>query len=199
MGGCKVGIEFDCLVEQSQRIVIGLAAPLVEARHRAQEVVIGVEACWLALGALDFGLLQLRRDRADDGRGDPILQLENVLDLAVEAIGRNVRAGRCIDELRRDAHTVGRFAHAAFKNIAHAELAPDLLYVHCAALVGEARIAGDDEQPAHARERADNVFHHPVGEIVLRRIAAHVLKRQDSDRWLVGGEQPPPRALGRLQ
>jgi hypothetical protein len=38
----------------------------VNVRHPAQEVVVGVEALGrLARGPLDFGLLELRRDRAD--------------------------------------------------------------------------------------------------------------------------------------
>ena len=47
---------------------------------------------------------------------------------------------------------IAGLAHAAFQHVAHAELAPDLLHVDGAALVGEARIAGDHEQPAQARQ-----------------------------------------------
>src|SRR6516165_410843 len=54
------------------------------------------------------------------------------------------------------------------------------------ALVGETRIAGDHEQPANARERSDDLLDHPVCEIVLIGIAAHIGERQHCDRGLVG-------------
>jgi hypothetical protein len=37
------------------------------------------------------------------------------------------------------------------------------------ALVGEGRIAGDDEEPADAGERGDDLLDHAVGEIFLLR------------------------------
>jgi hypothetical protein len=60
----------------------------MEMRHAAQVVVVGIKAFgWLALRALDLGPLELRRDRADDGLGDLILQLENIVEPAFEALG----------------------------------------------------------------------------------------------------------------
>ena len=43
-----------------------------------------------------------------------------------------------IDELSRDAHSVGGFPDAAFQHVAHPKLAPDLLHVDGLAFVGEA-------------------------------------------------------------
>jgi hypothetical protein len=40
--------------------------------------------------------------------------------------------------------------------------------------------------PAAARQRSDDILHHPVGKILLLGIAAHVLERQHRDRRLVG-------------
>ena len=42
------------------------------------------------------------------------------------------------------------------------------------ALVGEARVARDHEQPAQPREAGDDVFGDPVGEVLLLGVAAHV-------------------------
>ena len=94
-----------------------------------------------------------------------------------------------IDELPGDAHSVPGLAHAAFEHIAHAQFAPDLLHIDGPALVGEARIARDHEQPAHARQGGDDLLDHAVGEIFLLGIAAHVLERQDGNRGLVGKRQ----------
>jgi hypothetical protein len=144
----------------------------MEVRHAAQIVVVGVEAFgWLALRALDLGPLELRRNRADDGLGDLILQLENIVERAFEALGPQMRPGGRIDQLPGDAHLVRRLAHAAFQHIAHAELAADLLHVDRAALVGEARITCDHEQPANARQGRDDVLHHAVGEVLLLDVA----------------------------
>jgi hypothetical protein len=56
-----------------------------------------------------------------------------------------------IDELSRDAHAVCRFANAPFQHVTHPKLAPDLLHIDGATLVGEARVAGDDEQRLEMR------------------------------------------------
>ena len=136
-----------------ERLVDVCRRPGVKARHAAQEVVIGVEAFGrLALCAFDFGAFKLMRDRADDALGDPILKLEDVVERAFIALGPEMAAGRCIDELSGNAHAVRRFADAAFQHIAHAQVAADLLHIDGPALVGEARIARDHEQPAYVRQ-----------------------------------------------
>ena len=114
-------------------------------RHRGSRSAC---ACARSISACS----QLRRDRADDACRHLVLQLEDVLERAVEAIGPEMCAGRRVDELAGDAHPVAGLAHAAFEHVAHAELAADLLHVDGAALVGEARIARDHEQPADARQ-----------------------------------------------
>jgi hypothetical protein len=90
------------------------------------------------------------------------------------------------DELAADTKAVSGLAHAPFQHIAHPELAPDLLHINGLAFVDEARIAGDHEQPVDAREAGDDILDHPVGEILLARVAAHVLERQHGDRRFFG-------------
>ena len=115
-----------------------------------------------------------------------ILQIEYVLDLALETFGPDVRRRRGVDELPGDADPRPRPAHAAFQHVTHAKLAADLLHVDGAALVGEGRVARDDEYVPVAGQAGDDVLHHAVGEIVLIGIRAHVLERQDRDRRHVG-------------
>src|SRR5262249_25359748 len=123
----------------------------MEAGHPAQEVVVSVEAVGrLSPGALDLRALEPWLDRPNDTCGHAILQLKHVFESAVEAIRPDVTARHRIDELPGDAHARPRLAHAAFKHVAHPKLARHLLHVHGAALVSEAGIAGDDEQPADA-------------------------------------------------
>jgi hypothetical protein len=158
----------------------------VRACHPAQEVVVGVEAPGrLALGAFDLRLLQLRRDRADHARRHLILQIEDVLETAVEVIGPQMRARRRVDELRGDAYALRRLADAAFHHVAHAQFAADLLDVRGVPFVSEARIARDHEQPTHVTQCGDDVLDDAVREVLLLRVIAHVLEGQHGDRRLV--------------
>src|SRR5262249_36732156 len=116
-----------------------------------------------------------------------------------------MRAGSRVDQLPGDADPVATLAHRAFEAIPDAELMPDLLHGDRLPLVGEGRIAGDDEQRADARERGDDFFDHAVDEIFLLRIAAHIGEWQHRDRGLVGQYQRrgtltrlTPAALGTL-
>src|SRR5437764_1080623 len=79
--------------------------------------------------ALDLRLAQRRHQRPDDALGDAILELEHVLDRAVEVVGPEMTARRDIDQLAGDAHPGPCLADAALEHVAHAELAPDLLDV----------------------------------------------------------------------
>src|SRR5580704_11155521 len=96
-----------------------------------------------------------------------------------------MRAVRRIDQLRGDTDTATRFAHRAFEHIADAQFMTDPLNVGGLALVDKARIARDDKQPAYAGKRSDDLFDHAVGEIFLLRVAAHILERQNRNRWFV--------------
>src|SRR5690606_20870237 len=146
VGGRVIGVELDGLVKGRERPIDVVARRNVEARHSAQEIVVGVEVLRrLSLRALDLRALELLDDRADDALGDPILQLEHVAESALITLGPKMPARLRVDELARDADAVGSFADAAFEQIAHAELATDLLHVAWPAPIAEARIAGDDE------------------------------------------------------
>src|SRR5436190_17789524 len=101
-----------------------------------------------------------------------------------------------IDQLGGNPNPVATLAYRAFQHIAHAQFAADPLYVDRLALVGEARIASDHEQPADAGKRSDDLLDDAVGEIFLLRVAAHILKRQYRDRWLVRKRESG--SLGRL-
>src|SRR5262249_47463613 len=80
-------IELDRAIKHSQRFVVGLAVPAVNASHATEVVVVGVHAFrWLASGALDLGLLEPRSDGPYDMRGDLVLQIEDILEPAFEAV-----------------------------------------------------------------------------------------------------------------
>ena len=68
-----------------------------------------------------------------------------------------------------------------FQDVAHVELAADFTDVDGRTLEGEARVAGDHEQPAQARQLGQHVFGDDVAEKILRRIAGQIHEREDCD------------------
>src|ERR1700682_3019131 len=93
-----------------------------------------------------------------------------------------MRAGGRVNQLAGDPHPVPGFAHRAFQNIADAKLDPDLLYIDGLPFVGEARIAGDHEEPADAGERGDDLLDHAIGEIFLLPVVAEIGEGEYDDR-----------------
>src|SRR5215471_286261 len=97
--------------------------------------------------------------------------------------------GAGVNKLRSDPHPTPCLADRAFEDIADTEFTSDLLHIDRLALIRKTRIAGDNEEPPDAGERSSDFLDHPVGEIVLFGIAAHVLERQYCNRRLVGQRQ----------
>ena len=81
-------------------------------------------------GAFDLRLLQARRDGDDHPRGHLVLQVEDVLERAVETVRPQMRPRLGVDQLAGDPHLGAGLAHGAFQHVADPELAPDLLHVH---------------------------------------------------------------------
>ena len=178
-----VGIDRKCAFQQRDSLQRTVGHSGIGQRRRAQHQIVGVEAFGtLALGPFDFGLAQARFDRSDRTGGDFVLQGKNVVHRPIVTLGPEMGAIIRFDQLRRDPHPARGFAHAAFEHVTHAEFAADLLDVDRLALVDEGRVAGDDEQPFEPRQTGGDVLDQPVGEILLLRIAAHVLERQHGDR-----------------
>src|SRR6476646_5289328 len=91
-----------------------------------------------------------------------------------------------IDKLTRDTNAFSGFAHATFEYIAHSKFAADLLHIYGPALVGEARITCDYEQPAKTRQRHRDVLDDTIGEILLLWVGTEVLEGQHGNRGLAG-------------
>ena len=90
---------------------------------------------------LTIGEFDLRFRRQNEG--DSVLDVENIIDRTVVTLSPNVRAVFRINQLRGDADAGARLAHAAFENVAHAELLGRLAHVDRASLENETRIACD--------------------------------------------------------
>jgi hypothetical protein len=89
-----------------------------------------------------------------------------------------MRAVRRVDQLTGNADPISALAHRAFEHVTDTEFAADPLHVDVLTLVGEARIAGGDGQPADARKSGSDLLDHAVGEIFLLGIATQIEERQ---------------------
>src|SRR5215475_1652929 len=124
MGRGKFRIELDSLAKQTQRFVVRNSRPLVDVCHSAQEIVVSIKALGrFALCALDLGLLQLWSYFTHDACRHLVLQIENVLKSAVKALCPQMRTRGSVDELCGYTNAIGGFAHTAFEDIAHAQVA----------------------------------------------------------------------------
>src|SRR5262249_21740656 len=95
--------------------------------------------------------IHLRLDRGDDGLSDLVLYCEDVGEAAVVTVAPELAARRHVAELGSNAHEVTAPAHAALHHVIDAEFRSDLRHGERLALVGERRVARDDEEPANSR------------------------------------------------
>jgi hypothetical protein len=141
-----------CLVERqrlSQKPYRPLkrSAVLLLAEHElaaAEKRIISIDVGRLAFGkARLFCWAERHFERVDDPARDIVLDLENIGQIAVVTIAPEMSAAFRVDELRGDAHALAGPPDRAFEHGADTELPADGANVDRAALVGEARIAGD--------------------------------------------------------
>ncbi len=159
--------------------------------HAAVVAIEGVVVLQ-ALGpaARAFGREDRRLDRRSHMLGEVVLQVEHVLDLPLEPLGPGVAAAFAVQQVDDGAHPGPGTADAAGHQVAHAQFAADLLRRDLAVLVGGAGAVGDHEQRAPSGEGVDHLLGDGVGEILLVRIAAQVLERQDGDRGFRRARRP---------
>ena len=78
-----------------------------------------------------FGFHQFVAERISQSRDDLILELEQIRQIILEAIGPEMRAGLTVNKLRVDAHSVAVPLYRAFEDIAHAQFLADLFRCSC--------------------------------------------------------------------
>jgi len=129
---------------------------------------------------------QLGFDGRDDGHGDFVLQIEDVLDLAVVTLGPYVITAGRLDQLRANPNTAGTLTQASFQHVAHAHLLADALDVNGLSFVSEGGVARGDEEPAELGKRGDDVLGDTVGQKLLLWVRAHVCEREHRYGRFVG-------------
>ena len=88
-----------------------------------------------------------------------------------------------IHELGRDPKFVAGFAHTALQNRTHMQLLADFVedVVLVLAFESEARTASGHTQAFHFRQNVDQLFSHPVAQVFVALVRAHVHERQHRD------------------
>jgi hypothetical protein len=120
------------LTEQIERPKEAVLCKCVPLRQRAKIQVERGQVVGRPVGqAPRLGHFEGRLDDTGDADCHLVLQRENVFEETVEAVGPEMRAGRRVDQLRADAHIIAGFAHRAFENIVHPQVAADLLNLEC--------------------------------------------------------------------
>src|ERR1700730_5366090 len=81
----------------------------------------------LAQGAVLLGIGNGRGNRDRHRLGDLVLQCEDVSEIAIVALGPDMRPGLGLDQLRGKPDPVAGFAQDAFQHLAHADVEAALL------------------------------------------------------------------------
>ena len=149
-----VRIELDGLLEVDDRGAEVLRRLALVALPAFQEDVVGLGVARAPdRDAIALVLRQLDGQCLDDVARHRVLQAEDVLQVAVVAVGPDMAAARGVDELGVDADVALRSCARCPRDVANAERLGDLAHVARLALVGEGRVAGDDEQAASSTGR----------------------------------------------
>ena len=187
MGQGEIRIEHDCLLEQTD------AAFEIGARHAKTHLPAAkVELVSLhtrrrpGLTVRLLGRCRRHVQFLDDVGRDVVLQGENTAYRPIVAAGPDLAPAQRVEQSGGDANRISGFLQASFEDVLNSKLLGDLLHDVGLALVGEGRVAGDDEELIGARKIGDDGVGNALGEIVLVRIAAQILERYDGDRRLVG-------------
>jgi len=180
-------IVLDRLADQIKCREYVASFPSVSVRESTQEQIVrGQVARWPFRGSADLSNLLCRLGHPGNADSDFVLKVEDIFQRAVKTVSPGMRIAERLDQLSGDVHPASTLSYRAFEDIAYAQFATDLLYVDGLALVGKARITGDDEEPSYPGERSDDLLDHAIGEIFLLGVPAHILERQNRNRRLVG-------------
>src|SRR5581483_9550012 len=114
----------------------------------------------------------------DDLAGELILGAEQIGLVEFPPTGPQHPPGLAFRELQVEPQAVTALPETPGQHIAHAETPADFGQVRIVAAIGEAGIAGDDEESTEAREIDDDALGQTLGEILLLGIAGPVLERQ---------------------
>src|SRR5262245_897264 len=92
-------------------------------------------------------------------------------------------AGLGFVQLSRDTDPSGHSPYRAFEHVTDSKITTNSAYIWRLSLVCKRGITRDDKQTGISRQSRDDILNYSVGEIFLVRIATHIVKWKDGDRW----------------
>ena len=132
--------------------------------------------------ALIFGRRETKTQGIDDLTREPLLNVEHILESAVELLRPQLCVGRNVHELGSDAEVETRAPNASGQDVSRAELAGDRRRVLVAPFEPHRGLSGDHAHGPDHREIGDQLVHETVGEQVAVRLGGDIRERQDGDR-----------------
>src|SRR6266404_4549930 len=125
---------------------------------------------------------QLHLELFHNGVGDFVLNSEDVGQVAIKTLGPDMTAVLAANELSSYPHARSGFPHASLQDKSNAKLLTDLLHFYGLVFVGKGGVARDNEQAGDLGQVSDDVLRDAIAKILLLRVAAHVVKRQNGNR-----------------
>src|SRR5271166_6977016 len=146
-GRDKARVQFYGALPELPRLAVAFLRLQIPKLATAQKQVIGFKIVGvLGQEPLPVVLTEIERERGDNLLGNVVLDGEDVRKVSVKALGPEMPACLGVNQLRRNAHPVARFADASLKDVADAQVLADVAYIDIPALEGEAGVARDHEQ-----------------------------------------------------
>ncbi len=198
--GVRQGVRrvfFDCLVEICQTLFASFRCELVQVKHPLEICLIrlGVDPAGAGKPCLFCGRHR-NLDLPGNGPSHLALQRQYVTQVSLVAVNPEVRVRRRMDQLRCDPHLLGDTHHRTFHHRIHIQLSRNLRQRPLDILVLHDRCPRPDLQRPDLGQVGDQRLGHPVGEVLLLRVAGEVLQRQYCQRLdMAGAAQqllPPP-------
>jgi hypothetical protein len=138
--GWKIRVDCKTFFEQAKSFRGVIRRRSVGCRQRPQVVIVGIHVFGaFPLRSLDLGVPQLWFNGADHTFSDTVLQLEDIIQQALDAVGPDVSARCGIYELSNDANAVSSFANTAFQDATNAKFTRDIPYIRILTLEREGR------------------------------------------------------------
>jgi hypothetical protein len=103
-----------------------------------------------------------------------ILNSEDVCHIAVVSFCPKMSSRFRLDQLAGNPDPLASFSDTALEEISNTKLARHLFHINRAPFVHEARIPGDDKEPAVMRKRGYDVFCYAIRKIFLLGISTHI-------------------------
>jgi hypothetical protein len=167
----------------AQRTVVLVLVSLPAQELGTQEQFVGSRIFGrLARNGSRLGRRQRGLQRGGHGPGDFLFDREDVFELAVVALGPQVRIGFCLDQLQVDQHLVADALHTPFEQRGDAEFDAHGFQIVRMAGVFFGRGARDDLQVADLRQVGQDQVLHAGNEVGVVFVLRQVLERQHGDR-----------------